>query len=129
MNLGLNNELKAAFPDTVPTLRPLAKNTKILAQAKSTANYPKIPLTTSDSFKLMKIGQWLWGFVSGDGCFSVTEQKSSSKVYVRLVFSISQHSRGELLIKSLDSFFLLRCISFIFCRSKYGLFWMHEFFR
>lgn len=44
------------------------------------------------------------GFVSGDGCFAVTEYKSS-KVYVRLAFSIAQHSRDESLIRRFVDFF------------------------
>jgi hypothetical protein len=30
MNLGLSKELKAAFPDTIPVLRPLVENQSIL---------------------------------------------------------------------------------------------------
>jgi hypothetical protein len=45
------------------------------------------------------------GFASGDGCFAVTENKSSSKIHVRLVFSISQHSRDSSLLRSLVAFF------------------------
>ena len=56
INLGLNDELKAAFPDTVPAVRYLAESTKILAKAKSSVNY-EIPLTTPGSSKLMKVGQ------------------------------------------------------------------------
>ena len=93
-----------AFPDTVPTLRPLVESTKIIAKAKSSVNY-EIPLTTPGSSKLMKVGQWMAGFVSGDGCFAVTENKSSSKIYVRLVFSITQHSRDESLIRCMVDFF------------------------
>ncbi len=106
INLGLNDELKAAFPDTVPVLRPLVESTKILAKAKFSTNY-EIPLTiaANGTFQFMKVGQWMAGFVSGDGCFSVAENKSSSKIYVRLVFSISQHSRDSSLMSSLVDFF------------------------
>lgn len=45
------------------------------------------------------------GFVSGDGCFAITVNKSSSKIYVRLVFSITQHSRDESLIRCMVDFF------------------------
>ena len=44
INLGLNDELKAAFPNTVPILRPLVESMKIIAKAKSSVNY-EIPLT------------------------------------------------------------------------------------
>ena len=43
--------------------------------------------------------------VNGDGCFAITENKSSSKFYLRLVFSISQHSRDSSLISSFVDFF------------------------
>lgn len=45
------------------------------------------------------------GFVSGEGCFAVIENKASSKVYIRLAFSITQHSRDESLIRSFVDFF------------------------
>lgn len=35
INLGLNNELMVAFPDTVPTLIPFAESTGFIAKAKS----------------------------------------------------------------------------------------------
>lgn len=104
INLGLNDELKAAFPDTVPTLRPLVESMQILSKAKSSANY-EIPLTTPGSTQWMKVGQWVAGFVSGDGSFAITENKSSSKFYLSLVFSISQHSRDSSLISSFVDFF------------------------
>ena len=69
INLGLNDELKAAFPDTVPILRPLVESMKIITKAKSSVNY-EIPLTTPGSSQFMKVGQWMAGFVSGDGCFA-----------------------------------------------------------
>lgn len=48
------------------------------------------------------------GFVSGEGCFYVGIKKSSTyKVgfQVMLEFSISQHSRDELLLKSFEDYF------------------------
>ena len=56
INLGLNDELKAAFPDTVPTLRPSVDSMKIIAKADSSVNY-EIPLTTPGSSQWMKVGQ------------------------------------------------------------------------
>lgn len=64
INLGLNDELKAAFPDTVPILRPLVESMKMIAKAKSSVNY-EIPLTTPGSSQFIKVGQWMAGFVSG----------------------------------------------------------------
>lgn len=81
INLGLTDELKAAFPNTIPAIKSLAVNTKI-----------------PNSY-------WMAGFTSGDGCFSITVHKSSSKFYVRLVFSISQHNKDESLIRSMVDFF------------------------
>lgn len=94
LNLGLTDELKTAFPNIVPSLRYLAKSTEILTKAKS-----------SGGSEWIKVGQWMAGFVSGDGCFAITENKSSSKIYVRLVFSITQHSRDESLIRCMVDFF------------------------
>ena len=45
------------------------------------------------------------GFTSGYGCLAVTEYKSSYRINVRLVFSISQHSKDESLIRSVVDFF------------------------
>lgn len=45
------------------------------------------------------------GFTSGDGCFAVTENKSSSGVYVKLVFSLTQDRKDESLIRSFVDFF------------------------
>jgi hypothetical protein len=39
INLGLNDELKAAFPYTVTILRPLVESLKIIVKAKSSVNY------------------------------------------------------------------------------------------
>ena len=78
INLGLNDELKAAFPDTVPTLRPLVESMKIIAKAKSSVNY-EIPHTTpaSGSPQWMKVGQWMAGFVSG----GKTSTRFENKIY------------------------------------------------
>jgi hypothetical protein len=48
INLGLNDELKAAFPYTLPILRPLVESMQIIAKAKSSVHY-EIPLTTPGS--------------------------------------------------------------------------------
>lgn len=45
------------------------------------------------------------GFTSGDGCFAVTENQTSSGVYVKLVFSITKDRRDESLIRSFVDFF------------------------
>ena len=81
VNLGLTEILKTAFPETIPAVKPLTVSTE--------RPHP----------------YWVAGFASGDGCFSITENKSSSKSFVRLVFSLSQHSRDESLVRSLVAFF------------------------
>lgn len=81
VNLGLIDVLKAAFPETVPALKPLIVITE--------KPHP----------------YWMAGFASRDGCFAITENKFSSKNIVRLLFSLSQHSRDESLVRSLAAFF------------------------
>lgn len=72
MNLGLSPGLKASFPNVIPVQRPLVKDQQI------------------------KDPQWLAGFASGDGNFSVKTQNSSSggKIGAKLSlkFQITQHS-------------------------------------
>ncbi len=81
VNKGLSETLKVAFPGTIPALRSLSVSTDI--------PHP----------------YWMAGFTSGDGCFVVTENKTSSGIYVKLVFSITQHRRDENLIRSFVDFF------------------------
>lgn len=81
VNHGLTESLKVAFPNTIPALKPLSVNTDI--------PHP----------------YWMAGFTSGDGCFAVTENKTSSGIYVKLVFSITQDRRDENLIRSFIDFF------------------------
>jgi len=83
INLGLSGELKAAFKDTIPVKRPLVQSQMI-----------------ADPY-------WLAGFVSGEGCFYVGIKASASHSIgsrVQLVFSITQHSRDEELMKNLVSY-------------------------
>nr|YP_009262004.1 GIY-YIG endonuclease [Chrysoporthe austroafricana]AMX22079.1 GIY-YIG endonuclease [Chrysoporthe austroafricana] len=83
LNLGLTPLLKEAFPHTKPVPRPLVKNTEI------------------------KNPEWLSGFVSGDGSFSVKLRRLSSfKVgfQVVLVLQITQNERDEELMKTIISY-------------------------
>ena len=50
---------------------------------------------------------WLVGFTSGEGCFFINMIKSKSKLneQVQLVFQITQHTRDEILMKNLISYF------------------------
>jgi hypothetical protein len=45
------------------------------------------------------------GFTAGEGCFSVTKNNYASKIYFKLVFSITQHKYDESLLKSFVDFF------------------------
>lgn len=80
MNLGLSEQLKTAFPNVTPEVRPLVVN------------------------KTITDPQWLAGFTSAEGCFFIGIQKSSTirvGVNVQLEFQLTQHIRDEYLIKSL----------------------------
>jgi len=79
LNKGLSEKLKQNFPDIVPVPRPVVQ-----------------PSTIFHS-------HWIAGFASGDGCFYVSLFKSPTKLgeSVRLMFTITQHSRDEQLMKSL----------------------------
>ena len=84
MNRGLSDELKIAFPYAIPMVRSLVKN------------------------KIIENPEWLAGFVTAEGCFFVNIQKSAThklKKSVQLEFNVTQHSRDELLVKSLINFF------------------------
>lgn len=79
INLGLPESLKEAFPDTVGVMRPKVVNK-------------------------IRDPQWLAGFTSAEGCFSVFVHKST--IYklgkaVQLRFTLSQHLRDAELMKSL----------------------------
>ena len=73
LNNGLSNELKIAFPDIVPVIRPLRKNQVILDP------------------------HWMAGFVDAEGCFHIAINPSSNKAggTVHLKFLVSQHSRDK----------------------------------
>jgi len=61
VNLGLSPGLKASFPNVIPVQRPLVKDQQI------------------------KDPQWLAGFASGDGNFSVKTQNSSSLFFILMM--------------------------------------------
>nr|YP_009261988.1 LAGLIDADG endonuclease [Chrysoporthe austroafricana]AMX22063.1 LAGLIDADG endonuclease [Chrysoporthe austroafricana] len=86
MNKGLTDELRIAFPKTIPVIRP------IVTEVES-----KIPDP-----------EWVAGFVSGEGNFSIGITKSvecKTGHAVQLRFKLTQHSRDELLLKSFISYF------------------------
>ncbi len=83
MNKGLSEDLQTAFPNVTPVSRPIV-------------DVPTIPDPN-----------WLAGFVSGEGCFSIHVAKSTScntgsRVWSR--FQITQHSRDEALMKALEEY-------------------------
>ena len=82
LNLGLSEILKEHFPETVPADRPLITNQKI--------PHP----------------EWIAGFTSGDGCFSVKIRKGSTKIgyRVELAFILIQHIKDQELMQSLISY-------------------------
>nr|YP_010963371.1 NADH dehydrogenase subunit 2 [Harringtonia lauricola]WNK75960.1 NADH dehydrogenase subunit 2 [Harringtonia lauricola] len=84
MNLGLSNELKAAFPDISPKKRPEVLLCKI------------------------KEPNWLSGFATGEGCFFISISKSSSTksgFNVKLEFNLTQHNRDSVLLENIKEFF------------------------
>ena len=71
MNKGLSPELKVAFPNTIPVSRPLVEN------------------------QVITNPNWVAGFASGEGCFLINIQKSSSHKIgsqIKLRFTITQHN-------------------------------------
>ena len=79
LNKGLSNELKEAFPNTKPALRPVVDSHTI---------HPS----------------WLAGFIYAEGCFFIGIRNSSDYKLgsqVTLVFQISQHLLDAELMKSL----------------------------
>jgi len=78
MNKGLSDNLKAEFPLSVPYPRPLIEKTEI--------PHPN----------------WIAGFSSGDGHFSVLIRQPSTVV---LRFVISQHKRDQQLMTKLIEYF------------------------
>jgi hypothetical protein len=84
INNGLKDELRIAFPDVIPALRPEISLSKDI-----------------DPF-------WLAGFTDAEGCFSVTIFKSKTSKFgraIKLSFIITQSIRDEFLIKSLVEYF------------------------
>lgn len=72
INLGLSDELKEAFPNTVSVKRPLVVD------------------------QVIRDPHWLAGFTPAEGCFFVNTTKSkthSSGYQVRLRFQLTQHGR------------------------------------
>jgi len=83
LNLGCSEDLKLAFPKTTPVKKAEVVNQKI--------PHP----------------EWLAGFTSGEGNFSIKATKIQSKLGFKISvrFRLSQHSRDKELLSSLISYF------------------------
>lgn len=83
LNKSLPDELKSAFPNIVPIARP--------------------------EYKIIEIPNpyWISGFVSGDSTFSVSIEKSTTKIgfRVRLLFGTCLHIRDKDLLISMGKYF------------------------
>jgi Cytochrome c oxidase subunit III/LAGLIDADG endonuclease len=77
MNKGLTSSLKTIFPNVVGVERPIIIN------------------------QIIKSPLWLVGFVDGEGCFYLKITKNKQ---VKLVFSISQHSRDKILFNIIKNY-------------------------
>lgn len=87
MNWGLSNELKEAFPETIPVNKEeRINNYNILTSAK----------------------EWVAGFSTGESNFFITVQKSKTKrgIATLLRFYIAQDLRDLSLLESFVDFFL-----------------------
>lgn len=80
INLGLTEELKEAFPDVIPVLRPSLKHPCLIADFN-----------------------WFAGFTDAEGCFFISIRESANsalKEAVSLRFVLTQHLRDEELLRS-----------------------------
>jgi hypothetical protein len=92
MNWGLSNELKKAFPETIPSNKQERVNKySIVGSAK----------------------EWVAGFSTGESNFFITVQKSKTKsgIAVSLRFSIAQDLRDLSLLESWVNFFECRYVA------------------
>jgi hypothetical protein len=87
MDGGLSNELKTAFPDTIPVKKEEIVN-----------NYTS----------LVSAKEWMAGFSTGESYFFISVQKSKTKngIASSLRFSIAQDSKDVFLLVSFLDFFL-----------------------
>lgn len=88
LNTGLSNDLRKAFPITVPSRLKLENSA---VQAKNNLIHP----------------ERVAGFSTGESNFFIAVQKSKTKsgLSLSLRFSIAQHSRDKLLIEKFVNFF------------------------
>lgn len=77
LNFGLSKELQLMFPETIPVPRPLTETSKI------------------------PHSQWIAGFTSAEGNFSVSLDKGAFK---SLLFKITQHKIDEVLLTAIKEY-------------------------
>ena len=78
LNFGLSKELQLMFPETVPVPRPL-RETCVIPHS-----------------------QWIAGFTSAEGNFSVSLDKG---IFKSLLFKITQHEKDEVLLTAIKEHF------------------------
>ncbi|AKQ53327.1 laglidadg endonuclease, partial (mitochondrion) [Sclerotinia sclerotiorum 1980 UF-70] len=78
LNFGLSKELQLMFPETIPVPRPL-RETCVIPHS-----------------------DWIAGFTSGEGNFSVSLDKG---IFKSLLFKITQHERDEVLLTAIKEYF------------------------
>lgn len=78
LNFGLSKELQLMFPETIPVSRPL-KETCVIPHS-----------------------DWIVGFTSGEGNFSVSLDKG---IFKSLLFKITQHKNDEVLLTAIKEYF------------------------
>ena len=83
LNFGLSEELQLMFPETIPVPRPLALN-----EGRETLEIPH--------------SQWIAGFASAEGSFSVSLDKD---IFKSLLFKITQHKIDEVLLTAIKEYF------------------------
>lgn len=86
LNKGLSDKLKFYFPNTIKVKRP------------------KVNIPTNINYN------WIAGFISGDGCFSIGIYKSNTHkagYSVRLEITFTQHIRDEILFNNIKN--VLEC--------------------
>jgi hypothetical protein len=71
LNWGLTDELKKAFPDTIPVIRPLVEQPQSLDH------------------------DWIAGFVSGEGCFMIKIKPSITKLALASSFFFTYIKKKE----------------------------------
>ena len=99
LNNGLSDNLKIAFPDIIPEIRPKA---------------PK---------PIIQDSHWVSGFVDGEGCFFVA--LTNNLTSASLIFKVTQHVRDADLLKELINYF--NCGYYKACTNNAGDFIVTKF--